>query len=89
MPITNFGDELNTPRLIAGAKFKRLLESSRSSLERLSASVDMLLIIRQQVIENTPPIFDNPDDLNYVNAQLVELRDEIVAFVNTLPGGPQ
>ena len=84
MRISNFGDELGTDRMIVGKRFMHWVKQTEITLQRLNQATDTLLEIRQQVQNNDPPIFDD-GDLQYVNAQLLELRTAIRAHADSLP----
>lgn len=85
MPLSDFTED--DPRLIVGRLFLRDIQRATEWLSLLETVTDTLLEIRQLVIDNDPPIFQ-PDDLPYVNTQLMILRDAIQDYVDSLPGGP-
>ena len=84
MAVSNFGEDLGSPRLTAGREFLRLIRQAEDMLYKLNRRTDELLVMRQMVQDNDPPIFED-GDLQYVNAQLIELRTAIRAHANGLP----
>ncbi len=86
MPQSNFDEELNTPRLVEGERFLRHLASAHAWLEQLNIQTDILLALRQEVQNNDPPIFESPGDLQFVNTKLIELKQAIINYINSLPG---
>lgn len=85
MPINDFTED--DPRLTAGRLFLQSLHNAQTWLEQLELTTDILLTIREQVSDNNPPIFQ-PEDLPFVNAELIALRNAIQAYVDSLPGSP-
>lgn len=52
----------------------------------LTSSLAEIVALRQGVIDNTPPIWNNPSDLNSLNAKLLEEKNALQAMIDALPG---
>lgn len=80
----SYNEEYMTPRIQSGEKLHRMVERGRDLLVQMDFLKSELLTHRQLVVDNTDNIFQNPGDLDGVTVKLVELRNALQAFANSL-----
>ena len=70
--------------LSLGSEIPELAAQVTNLIENLSSVKLRLIVIRDTVQANVDGVFNNPANLNWLNAQLNAMRDEVQAFANGL-----